>query len=223
MARVRVWDLPTRLFHWLLVACLACLLVTGFRGGAAIEWHGRFGYAMLALLLFRIAWGFVGGRWSRFASFLHAPRSVGAYLRGQAHPDQLVGHNPLGAGSVFLMLLALLAQVATGLVNDDEIAFQGPLNRFVSSAVVEAARKYHEVGAWVVIALAAVHVLAVLYYLVGKRQNLVRAMVTGDKELGTPATPSRDDAVSRIGALVVMVLAAAATTWVVRQGMASAF
>ena len=91
-----------------------------------MDWHARLGYAVLALLLFRLVWGFVGGRWSRFASFLYAPRSVLAYLRGQPHPDHLVGHNPLGAGSVFAMLAVLLAQVATGLVSDDEIAFTGP-------------------------------------------------------------------------------------------------
>ena len=100
---------------------------------------------MLTLLLFRIVWGFIGGgHWSRFRSFLYAPVSVLAYLGGRAHPDHLVGHNPLGAGSVFAMLLVLLAQVATGLMGDDEIAFTGPLNRFVSSASGRARTWYRK-------------------------------------------------------------------------------
>ena len=87
---------------------------------------------MLALLLFRLVWGFVGGRWSRFSAFLYSPRSVVAYLRGRAHPDHLIGHIPLGALSVFAMLGCCLLQVATGLVADDEISASGPLKRFVS-------------------------------------------------------------------------------------------
>src|SRR6476661_5005066 len=126
--RVRVWDLPTRIFHWALVACVIGLVISGWRGGDAMPWHARMGYAVATLLLFRIVWGFVGGRWSRFSSFLFSPASVSNYLRGRSHPDHLVGHNPLGAGSVLAMLAVLIAQVGTGLVSDDESSFQGPLN-----------------------------------------------------------------------------------------------
>lgn len=215
--RIRVWDLPTRLFHWLLAICVVLLVATGYAG--AMQWHARAGYAVLALLLFRIVWGFVGGRWSRFASFLYAPRSVAAYLRGSAHPDHLVGHNPLGAGSVFAMLLVLLAQVGTGLVGDDEIAFQGPLNRFVSTARGLAATWYHrQVGQWLVIALVLLHVAAIVYYVRKKRQVLVRPMVVGDKELAAPTTPSRDDAVSRLMAAAIFGACAALVWWIVRLG-----
>ena len=123
--KIRVWDLPTRLFHWALVACVVGLVATAYMRRRGMDWHARIGYAVLTLLLFRLVWGLVGGRWSRFASFLYAPAASWRYLRGQPHPDHLVGHNPLGAGSVFAMLLVLLAQVATGLVGDDEIAFRG--------------------------------------------------------------------------------------------------
>ncbi|MCG2595871.1 cytochrome b/b6 domain-containing protein [Ramlibacter sp. XY19] len=219
--RVRVWDLPTRVFHWLLVACVAGLIATGYTGGAAMEWHARLGYCVLTLLLFRIAWGFVGGRWTRFANFLYHPRSVLAYLRGQSHPDHLIGHNPLGAGSVYAMLLVLLAQVGTGLVADDEIAFTGPLNRFVSSARGLAATWYHkEIGQRLLIALVLLHLAAIAYYAVKKKQNLVGPMIRGDKEVATPATSSRDDAVSRVGAAVVLAVAAGIVTWVVRLGTA---
>ena len=214
--RVRVWDLPTRLFHWLLAACVVTLVATGYVGGQAMEWHARAGYAVLALLLFRLVWGLVGGHWSRFSSFLYAPRSTVAYLRGRPHPDHLVGHNPLGALSVLAILLVLLVQVGTGLIADDEIAFTGPLNRFVATDTGLTATWYHKaIGQWLVIGLAGLHVLAVLFYAFVKRQVLVRPMVSGDKELAAPAPSSRDDAVARIAALVVLCIAAAGVAWLV--------
>lgn len=217
--RVRVWDLPTRVFHWLLAACVIGLVVTGHVGGNAMDWHARLGYTVLALLLFRLVWGFVGGRWTRFSSFLYHPRHVLAYMRGLAHPDHLIGHNPLGAGSVFAMLLLLMVQVGTGLIADDDAGFTGPLNRFVASSKVTIATWYHkEVGQWLLIALVVLHVAAVLFYLVKKRQNLVRPMIVGDKEVLAPAPSSRDDAASRAIAVVVLAIAAGAVTWLVRLG-----
>lgn len=214
---VRVWDLPTRLFHWLLVACIAGLLLTAWLPGSWIEWHARLGCAVLALLAFRIVWGFVGGRWSRFRSFLYSPGHVLAYLRGRPHPHHLVGHNPLGAASVFLMLLALLAQVGTGLVSDDEIAFTGPLNRFVSSSQGLAATWYHQaVGAWLVVGLVALHVGAIAYYALRKRENLVQAMVRGDKVLPAGAPSARDDAVSRLLAATLFAACTGGVAWLVR-------
>ena len=217
--RVRVWDLPTRLFHWLLAASVVGLVVTGQIGGGLIDWHARLGYGVLALLLFRLVWGLVGGHWSRFASFFYSPSSVMAYLRGRAHPDHLIGHNPLGAASVFAMLLVLSAQVATGLVSDDEISFTGPLNRFVASAKGLAATWYHKnIGQWLIVALVVLHIGAILYYRLRKGENLVRPMLVGDKETAHAARSSRDDAVSRLAAIVLLGLAAAASWWVVSLG-----
>ena len=218
--RIRVWDLPTRLFHWSLVACIAGLVLTGYVGGARMEWHARLGYAVLTLLLFRLVWGFVGGHWARFGSFVRGPSHIAAYLRGESHPDSLVGHNPLGALSVLAMMTFLLAQVATGLVGDDEIAFTGPLNRFVTSAQGLAATWYHKrVGQWVIAALVVLHVGAVLFYLWRKGENLVRPMVHGDKTLATgPAVASRDDARSRATALLVLLACAALVAAVVQLG-----
>ena len=216
--RIRVWDLPTRLFHWSLVACIAGLVLTGYVGGAQMEWHARIGYAVLTLLLFRLAWGFLGGHWSRFASFVRGPSHIAAYLRGEPHPDGLVGHNPLGALSVLAMLAFLLAQVATGLVGDDEISFTGPLNRFVTSAQGLAATWYHKrIGQWVIIGLVVLHVGAVLFYLWRKGENLVRPMVHGDKTVGAGTTvASRDDARSRATALVVLLACAGAVAALVQ-------
>lgn len=216
---VRVWDLPTRLFHWALVVCIVCSVVSGYVGGNAMVWHARFGYAILALLLFRIVWGFIGGRWSRFASFVYSPKSVTAYLRGNSHPDHLVGHNPIGAGSVFAMLLVLLVQVATGLVGDDEIAFTGPLNRFVESSQGLAATSFHkQIGQWLVIGLVVLHIGAVLFYLWKRRDNLIRPMVSGDKIVSRDVVASRDDFRSRALALVVFAACGAFVVWVASLG-----
>ena len=195
---IRVWDLPTRLFHWSLLACILASIVSGYRGGADMEWHARVGYAILTLLLFRIVWGFAGGRWSRFASFLYSPTALVNYLRGTPHPDHLVGHNPLGAGSVFAMLGILLLQVATGLVGDDESAFTGPLNKFVSTSQGLTATWYHKrIGQWLLVALIVLHVAAVLYYLWKKKENLIKPMLDGDKRLAGATAGSRDDAQDR--------------------------
>jgi cytochrome b len=212
--KVRVWDLPTRLFHWALVLCVTGLLVTGTVGGNAMVWHFRLGYAALTLLMFRLIWGLIGGRWSRFSSFLHSPSRALAYLKGRGDPQLGVGHSPLGAGSVFAMLLVLAAQVASGLASDDEIAFAGPLTKFVSSANVSLATYYHKnVGRWILIALVVLHIAAVLYYLWVKRRNLIKPMLTGDKD-APPQTPvSRDDWASRLGGVAVLASCAAVVAW----------
>lgn len=207
--RVRVWDLPTRMFHWALVLCVIALVITGQMGGAAMNWHFRLGYVVLTLLLFRLGWGLIGGHWSRFSSFLYAPSILLRYLRGQGGPELSTGHNPLGAGSVFALLFFLLAQVATGLISDDEIATSGPLTSLVSNAWVSQATWYHrDVGKLVLIALVALHVAAILFYLWRKHVNLVRPMLLGDKEVEQPLPSSRDDARARLLAAALVALCA---------------
>ena len=213
---VRVWDLPTRVFHWALLACVVGLVITGKIGGGTIDWHARLGYAVLTLLLFRLVWGFVGGRWSRFASFIYSPRSLMQYLKGRAHPDHLVGHNPLGAGSVFAMLLVLAAQISSGLISDDEISFTGPLNKWVSSADGLLATWYHkEVGQFLLLGLVALHVAAIVFYLRKKRENLIYPMVVGDKIVDHDTTSARDDMGSRLLALGILVACALFVRWLV--------
>ncbi|MBI2745373.1 MAG: cytochrome b/b6 domain-containing protein [Burkholderiales bacterium] len=208
---VRIWDLPTRLFHWLLALGVIALVTTAQLG--YMEWHFRLGYAVLALLIFRLLWGLFGGRWSRFTAFIYSPASLWRYLRGQGDPSHSLGHSPTGALSVFALLFFLLAQIGTGLFSDDEIAASGPLTRLASSDFVSLASWYHrEVGKRVLIVLVILHVIAILYYLWRKRQNLVRPMLTGDKELAQPAPASRDDARSRLVAAVLLLLSAAGVT-----------
>lgn len=212
--KVRVWDLPTRIFHWALVAGVLGLAISGTIGGNAMIWHFRFGYAVLTLLLFRIVWGLVGGRWSRFGAFIYSPQSVYNYLKGRGKAEHSVGHSPIGAGSVFAMLGILLAQVGSGLLSDDEIAFAGPLTRFVSNATVSLATNYHKnIGKWIVLALVLLHIAAIVFYL-WRKHNLVGAMLHGDKELVTRVAPSRDDAASRSAALVVLAACAGAVYWI---------
>lgn len=212
---VRVWDLPTRIFHWVLAAAVVGLIVSGLVGGAAMNWHFRLGYLVLALILFRLVWGLVGGRWSRFSSFVFAPSSIVRHLRGQGDPDHGLGHSPVGALSVFGLLLVLAVQVATGLASDDAITFTGPLAPLLPGAVVDLASSYHkDVGKVIVIALVVLHVLAIVFYRVRKQQKLTAAMVTGDKLWPTAQPSSRDDALSRLFALVVFALCVGAAGWV---------
>ena len=214
---VRVWDLPTRIFHWALAACVLGSLATAWIPGVPVEWHARLGYAILALLAFRLLWGLVGGHWSRFASFLYSPGSTWSYLRGRHHPDHLVGHSPLGALSVFAMLVVLAAQVGTGLVSDDEIAFTGPLNRYVASAKALAATWYHKaVGQWLVVALVVLHLGAIALYAVRRRENLVRRMLRGDKVVAHATVSSADQGVRRMLALALFAACAGAVWWLVR-------
>lgn len=211
MYTIRVWDLPTRLFHWALVACVVGLVITGNVGGNAMAWHGRLGYAVLTLLLFRLVWGVVGGHWSRFAHFVHGPAAVLAYLGGRGRPEHRVGHNPLGALSVLALLAVLLMQVASGLMADDEIAFSGPLAALVSGDWVAEATRYHKnVGKFILIGLIALHLLAIAYYRLARRQALVGPMLHGDKQLPHPAPSSADNRHTRARALAVLALCAAA-------------
>lgn len=218
---VRVWDLPTRFFHWALAITLAGSVISAKIGGNAMVWHFRFGYVVFTLLAFRLLWGFVGGRWSRFGSFIYAPGTVWRYLRGQTRPGEHVdvGHNPLGSFSVFALLAVLAVQVGTGLVSDDEIANLGPLNRYVSSDTGLAATSWHKQwGEWLVLGLVALHVLAVFFYLLGRKTNLVRPMVLGDKPLPAGTLASADGLPQRLLALTLLVACAGFVTWVVGQG-----
>jgi cytochrome b len=221
LIHVRVWDLPTRIFHWLLATCVIGSIVSGRIGGNALVWHLRLGFVVFTLLAFRILWGLVGGRWSRFSSFVYAPTAIARYLRGERRADEHVdvGHNPLGAFSVFALLALLAVQVGTGLFADDEIATTGPLNKFVATATGLALTKWHKLfGQWSIIALIVLHVAAVAYYLVVKKQNLVRPMISGDKALAPNVPGSADNGRTRAVAALLVALCAMLVAWVVSLG-----
>ena len=220
-SKVRVWDLPTRIFHWALAVTVLTSIITAHVGGNAMQWHVGCGMVALILLTFRILWGLVGGRWSRFASFIYSPGTVLRYLRGQARADEHldVGHNPLGSGSVFALLGLLALQVATGLVADDEIATQGPLNRLVSSETASQATGWHkDIGQWILVALITLHVAAIVFYKLKKGKNLVAPMVLGDKDLPASTPASADGWKPRVLALVLLVVSWAFAGWVWSRG-----
>lgn len=216
----RVWDLPTRAFHWLLAAAVVALVVTAKIGGNAMVWHMRLGLVVLALLVFRLVWGLIGGRWSRFASFVYAPGTVLRYLRGEQRPGDHfeVGHSPLGAFSVFALIGLLGVQVATGLVADDEIATTGPLNRFVASATGLAATAWHKgYGQWILLGLVALHIVAIVVYKL-RGKNLVTPMLTGDKPLPPDVPASTDSVATRGLAAAVLTATGALAVWIARLG-----
>jgi len=220
---VRVWDLPTRLFHWLLALAVAGSVISAKIGGAAMAWHFRFGYVVLTLIVFRVLWGLVGGRWSRFASFIYAPSTLWhylRYLRGQSPARETldVGHSPTGALSVFALLAIVAVQLGTGLVADDEIANQGPLIRYVSGETSLLATSWHKTwGQWLVLGLVALHITAIAFYFFKKRINLVGPMVSGDKQLPASTPASTDGVTQRLLATVVLVLCLGLAWWVSKQ------
>lgn len=182
-SKVRIWDLPTRLFHWALTVSIAGAVGSQYLGEPSMVWHFRFGYATLTLVLFRLIWGVLGTHHARFVNFVRGPMAIVAYLtrRTPSH-DGHPGHNPLGALSVLAMLGAVWLQALTGLFANDDIAEQGPLARFIDKALSDQISSFHShIGIKLIYLLVALHVAAILYYLVRKRVNLVHPMVSGDK------------------------------------------
>lgn len=206
--RTLVWDLPLRLFHWALVLLVVSQVVTAWIGGNALEYHALGGYAILALLLFRMAWGFLGGTHARFADFVRGPAAVLSYAKSlvAGAPAEHRGHNPLGGWSVLAMLASLLVQASTGLFANDDVMMEGPLAKHVSGRFSEIATAVHDVNAVILLSLVALHVLAVLFYLFGKKRNLVAPMITGRRG---PAGPPGAGG-GGIG-LAILLLAGAAT------------
>lgn len=201
-----VWDLPTRLFHWTLVVLVIGAFVTAKVGGNAMAWHGRLGLAIVGLLVFRIAWGFVGSTYARFSTFVRGPATILSYLRGQW---QGLGHNPLGALSVLGLLGILTAQATTGLFANDDIAFEGYLASLVGSELSGQITGIHHLLEKVLMALVALHIGAILFYTHVRKHNLVKPMLTG----WTAGTPERSARPSRPTAFVLALLIAVAAVW----------
>ena len=216
--RIRVWDPATRLFHWVLVACIAVSLYTGLTGGfREMEWHTTSGTVILGLVLFRLAWGVVGSPRSRFADFVRGPRDVLAYAREVAanHRRATIGHNPMGGWSVLAMLVSLLVQAVTGLFANDDIFTEGPLAAKVSKSTSDLLTAIHNMNANVLMALVALHLAAVLFHVAIRREHLIRPMITGRKRV-PPGLPSDDTPFVGFGrALAVAAVAAAVVYGVV--------
>ena len=211
---MRVWDAPTRLFHWAIVVLMTFSYVCAMR-----EWnqlHFLSGYTVLALLLFRVAWGFVGSETSRFRQFLRSPGAGLAHLAafGKREPDTEIGHNAAGGWMVLAMLAALFVQVGTGLFSNNDIDAKGPLAHRVSKGTSDWLSGVHATSFYVLLALVVLHVLAIIAYAAVKRHDLVRAMVTGKKRL--PANLRQPRFASPLLAAGILAVAAGAVWLLVR-------
>ena len=178
--RIRVWDLPVRLFHWLTVVVVAAAIFTGLNGGNMMVHHERLGLILIGLISFRLAWGVLGSDTARFTRFVRGPAAIVAYLRGHWRG---IGHNPLGALSVLALLGLFGFQALSGLFASDDIAFSGPLRSLVDASFSSWITSVHRDMLWVMAALVAVHVGAILFYARVKKDNLVKPMITGWKDV----------------------------------------
>lgn len=204
---IPVWDLGVRFFHWALVLLVITSFVTVKIGGNAMTYHVWSGYAILTLLIYRILWGVAGGTHARFASFIRGPGAVIAYLKGmlkRTQHGQSPGHNPLGALSVVAMLLVLLFQAGSGLFVNDDIAFEGPLYKFVGKEVSDKLMSLHQLNQRVILGLVALHFAAIAFHYFYHKENLVRPMLTGFKRVAGVVGVSRHGS-----SLLALVLLAA--------------
>jgi len=193
LVAVKVWDLPVRLFHWILVLLLVFQLVSGKIGGSMMAWHVYSGYAVLVLIVFRVLWGFAGSTHARFASFLKGPAAAlhfaSRLLSRTAVPQ--VGYNPLGGWMVIALLISLALQVISGLFANDSLATEGPLAALVSIEVSDRLSLFHRWNLKVLLALAGVHIAASLYHWLAMKDDLIVAMFTGVKRVPEAAAHER--------------------------------
>lgn len=220
MTKVRVWDLPIRLFHWSLAALIAASVITAQIGGNAMEWHFRSGYAVLTLVAFRLIWGTVGTHYARFSTFIYRPSTVVEYVRlgRDALQKKYLGHNPLGSLSVFALLGVVLAQAATGLYSNDDIANDGPLVKFISKDLSDRITWIHkEVSGNLIYLLVAMHLIAIAFYYFRKKQNLIKPMITGDDVIDFDAPSANDSWAMRVLALAILAACAAGVYYVIQM------
>jgi cytochrome b len=224
--KVRVWDLPVRLFHWTLVVLLVTSYFSGRAGGDWMKLHFWSGYTILTLLLFRIAWGFVGSTTARFSHFLAGPAAAVDHLRklaSRGRPRE-VGHNPLGGAMVVVLIFAVLLQATAGLFSADTDlgTVNGPLAPLIADKWVDKATAFHKYWVNVLLVLVGVHVLAAIVYLVWKRQNLIGAMLTGNKHVDDVMAPGDKAPVLAFAsgrlALSLLIASAAIVYFIVRLG-----
>lgn len=182
---VRVWDLPVRVFHWLLAALIVVSFTTAQIGGNAMQIHELSGFTILTLVLFRVLWGIFGSTHARFSDFVRHPRQAIEYARSlrQGRPLFYAGHNPLGGWMIVALLLCLLVQTGTGLFANDDIMTEGPLFDWVSKRTSDLLSRIHEINFYVLLVLITLHIAAALYYLWGKRENLILPLFTGRKQV----------------------------------------
>lgn len=204
--RILIWDWPVRVIHGSFAVGMIAAYITAKCG--LIEWHARIGATLLGLLAFRVAWGFLGSLHARFTHFFPTPRRIGSFVRGEWRGH---GHSPIGALSVFALLLMLAAQVATGLFANDDITFQGPLAVYVVKSTSDGLAAWHVRIFYVLLGLVILHIVAIVFYAAVKKKNLVTPMLTGTKTLA--AGQEMSDARVRWGAFVLAASIACLVVW----------
>lgn len=215
-AAAKLWDLPTRITHWALVVLI---LVSWLTGGENMQVHRWSGYGVIGLLVFRLYWGFFGSESARFTHFVKGPGATVGYLKtmGQRTAGDLVGHSPVGAVSVVLLLLVMLLQVSLGLFASDIDGIEsGPLSHLVDFDTSRLASDWHELTFRVLQALVVLHIAAIAFYAIWKRQNLITAMITGKRVFSGPA-PSLKFA--PVWSFVIGVVIAVAVAWLLARGL----
>jgi cytochrome b len=204
-----LWDLPTRLFHWLVVACLP--LSWWSAETERYDVHEWLGYTIITLVISRVIWGFIGSRHSRFGDFIVGPGKVLAYVRGQGSAS--AGHNPLGGWSVLVLLLLLLGQAVSGLFNTDDVLFSGPLYYAASTGFRDAMGQVHDIAFYALVGLVCLHILVVLYRQLRLKEKLLQAMLKGS----APGREGQAAPAALWPALVAVLMVALALWWGLQQ------
>ncbi|NMH58835.1 cytochrome b/b6 domain-containing protein [Alteromonas ponticola] len=213
-----IWDWPTRAFHWLLVASLSGQYITAEVMDNAMQWHFYLGYFTIGLLIFRLIWGFTGPLYARFAQFLVGPGKIKAYVAGRKAARRAnAGHNAVGGWSVIIMLTLLIAQAVSGLFMSDEIFWDGPFYHLVDASVQSYASWVHHTFFDVILAVVALHITAVLFYVLIKKQPLINAMIHGKKATDAPPIDSSHSGralfICAVIAVVIYWIISNAPTW----------
>ncbi|WP_334061559.1 cytochrome b/b6 domain-containing protein [Alteromonas genovensis] len=221
MKKRLIWDLPTRLFHWLLVLSILAQYVTAELLDDAVQWHFYIGYFTLGLIIFRLLWGIFGPRYAKFSQFVKGPGAVFAYAKTLFDRDSLpsVGHNPLGGWFVVVMIALVLVQAVSGLFMTDDIFLDGPLRSMAKDDVLSIMNTLHHLSFDTLVYIIALHIGASVFYGFYKRQKLVPPMISGKKPLPEDEAQYYGKAQgithSELGKAIIIALVAAACVYVV--------
>lgn len=211
---IRIWDAPTRIFHWAFAISVIGAFVSIKLGGLYMEWHVRFGLLTLGLVIFRLIWGVIGPHYVRFSQFVRGPRAILNYLKGAA---PAAGHNPLGALSVLALLIIVGFQAVSGLFATDDIMTTGPLYAYVSASTANLLTSLHKLNEWSIIGIVSLHVLAIAWYSLMLRKRLVRPMLVGDadaKDVPAGTIPAQDGPAVWIRALILAACVTGLVLWI---------
>lgn len=212
---IRIWDVPTRLFHWALALCVGYCLFTGFDESGDLEGHMKSGQVVIGLLVFRLVWGVIGATYARFTRFAASPVAAVRFLRQFRTAAHAPGHNPAGAWAVFLLLTVLAVQAGTGLFATDDILYEGPLLHLVDSDTSAQLTGWHKRNALLVAGVVGLHLLAVFAHVLLRRERIVQGMLHGNLPLAeAAASPTRWHPLALVAALAAAVGAMYAIAYV---------